>query len=183
MIEEDLPLAESIEWRLSDAYWNSNGTAGFVKNEVPFTVTSSGTLSADAARLLFLNCCEHEPTGHLEVLEFCAGTGLFARLFLDEFARLCEREGKAFHRQLTYYVTDRSQISIEQWKTLSLFDGLPAVPAWPTRSNLSTSVPQRVCGVSAGCVRCSATTHSIPCRRRSCARGKAGPRSSACAPT
>jgi tetratricopeptide (TPR) repeat protein len=164
MIEEDRPLAESIEWRLSDAYWNSNGTAGFVRNEVPFTVTSSGTLSADAARLLFMNCCENEPDGRIEVLEVCAGTGLFARLFLDEFARLCEREGKSFHRQVAYYVTDRSQISIEEWKKLSLFDGQPAVPAWADALDpldLRTAEgPRRLSGLRA--VFCNYALDSLP---------------------
>jgi tetratricopeptide (TPR) repeat protein len=164
MLEDDRPLTESIEWRLSETYWNTHGTAGFVQSEVPYTVTSSGTLSANAARLLFHNCCEHEPSEPIELLEVGAGTGLFARLFLDEFARLCERENKPFHRRVVYYVTDRSQRSIDQWKTLGLFDGLPAVPAWADAlAPLEVGTPEgtrRLAGLRA--VFCNYSLDSLP---------------------
>jgi hypothetical protein len=129
LIEEDRPVTECLEWRLSELYWNTVGTRGFVSNEVPYTVTSSGTLSANAARLLFAVSLEHPPEPRLEVLEIGSGTGLFARLFLDEFARLCEQAGQSWHRQITYYVTDRSPRSLEQWNELRLFDALPVVVA------------------------------------------------------
>lgn len=164
LIEEDRPLTESIEWRLSEAYWNTHGTAGFVQSEIPYTVTSSGTLSASAARLLFLNCCAHAPGGTIEVLEVGSGTGLFARLFLDEFARLCEREGKPFHRQMVYYVTDRSRRSLDQWKELALFEGLPAVPAWADALEpldiRTPEGPKRLAGLRA--VFCNYSLDSLP---------------------
>jgi len=105
LIEDYRPLTESLEWRLSELYWNTAGTTGFVQSEIPYS-TSSGALSANAARLLFANCREHPAEGALEVLEIGAGTGLFARLLLLEFTKLCEAEGKDYHRQLRYYVTD-----------------------------------------------------------------------------
>ena len=129
LIEDARPITECLEWRLSESYWKEDGTRGFVRGEVPYTITSSGTLSANAARLLFAACTEHPPQGPFDVLEIGAGTGLFARLFLDEFARLCEHAGAPWYQQLTYFVTDRSMTSIEQWRQHQLFDGHPAVPA------------------------------------------------------
>ena len=164
MIEEDRPLTESVEWRLSESYWNTHGTTGFVQNEIPYTVTSSGALSANAARLLFLNCCVRAPSGPVEVLEVGAGTGLFARLFLDEFARICERENKPFHRQMVYYVTDRSRRSLAQWAELNLFEGLPVVTAWADALDpleiRTTEGPRRLTGLRA--VFCNYSLDSLP---------------------
>ncbi len=127
LIEESRPLAQSLEWRLSELYWNTDGTRGFVQNEIPYTITSSGTLSANAARLLFANCNEHPPEKPFEVLEIGSGTGLFARLMLEEFQRLCQQHGKPYFGQITYCVTDRSPRSREQWAAAGLFDGWPAL--------------------------------------------------------
>jgi tetratricopeptide (TPR) repeat protein len=129
LIEEARPITECLEWRLSELYWNDDGTGGFVRGEVPYTITSSGTLSANAAKLLFAACAEHPPEDRLDVLEIGAGTGLFARLFLDEFARLCQREGTSWHQRLTYFVTDRSPRSLDEWRQHGLFDGHPVVTA------------------------------------------------------
>lgn len=130
LIEEDRPLAESLEWRLSELYWDTDGTSGFVQNRIPYTITSSGALSANAAQLLFANCSEYPPEGRLELLEIGAGTGLFARLFLDEFRRICETHRKPFFEQAVFYVSDRSRRSRDQWAELGLFTGWPVVPAY-----------------------------------------------------
>ena len=130
LIEEDRPLAESLEWRLSELYWNSYGTTGFIQNQIPYTITSSGALSANAAQLLYANCCENPPQGKFELLEIGSGTGLFARLFLEDFRRLCQANAKPFFDQLLFYVTDRSRASIDQWNQFGLFQGLPAVAAF-----------------------------------------------------
>ena len=130
LIEEDRPLAESLEWRLSELYWNSYGTKGFIESRIPYTITSSGALSANVAQLLYANCCEHPPEDKLELLEIGSGTGLFARLFLEEFRKLCQAHGKPFFAQIVFYVTDRSRTSIEQWDKFGLFTGLPAVAGY-----------------------------------------------------
>lgn len=164
LIEDERPLTESLEWKLSELYWNLNGTHGFVESRIPYTITSSGTLSANAARLLFANCCEHPPEGGLTVLETGAGTGLFARLFIEEFARICSQAGKPFAGQLRYYVTDRSCKSREQWRELALFGGLPAVEGLadacdPLAVQTADGV-ERIAGVRA--VFCNYSLDSLP---------------------
>lgn len=126
-VEDFRPLTECLEWRLSELYWNTAGIGGFVRNEVPYTITSSGALSTQAAALLFSNCLEYRPPGPLGVLEIGAGTGLFARLFLEEFRRLCSASGVDFFSRLTYYVTDRSPESVDQWRQAGIFNDLPVI--------------------------------------------------------
>src|SRR6188768_1387907 len=128
IVEEFRPVAESLEWRLSEQYWLTAGTRGFIDESVPYSSTSGGALSQDAAALLLANCQENPPDGPLVVLELCAGSGLFARLFLDAFRRLCAEGGERFDEQLIYYVTDRSPSTVAHWKERNLFEGTKAVP-------------------------------------------------------
>jgi len=129
LVEDFCPVAESLEWRLSEQYWMTAGTRGFVEESVPYSSTSGGALSQDAAALLLVNCRENPPVGTMVVLELCAGTGLFARLFLDAFERLCVEAGESFHEQLVYYVTDRSPATVAQWKESGVFEGTRAIAA------------------------------------------------------
>jgi hypothetical protein len=127
LVEDFRPLAESLDWRLAEQFWINSGTRGFVEEAVPYSSTSGGALSQEAAALLLVNCQENRPEGPIVVLELCAGTGLFARLFLEAFQRLCAEAGEQFHEQLIYYVTDRSPATVAHWKDLELFSGTRAV--------------------------------------------------------
>ena len=127
LLEDFRPVAECLEWRLSQNHWHNTGTTSFTNSEVPYAITSSGTLSTQAARVLFANCIEAPPTGKILVLETGAGTGMFAKFFLDEFERLCSNSGHPFASQIVYYVTDGSLQAVEQWKRLGIFDGKSAV--------------------------------------------------------
>src|ERR1700737_810598 len=86
IIQEFRPLVQSLEWQLSDLYWDNDGEAPFIPRQRPFIINNSGRLSEDAAALLFANCLE-KPAGAdpIRVLELGAGTGLFARYFLNAF--------------------------------------------------------------------------------------------------
>lgn len=127
VVEDYRPVSECLEWRLSEEYWRNTGTVSFTRSEVPYTITNSGTLSAQAALLLHANCLEARPKGKIQVLETGAGTGMFARLFLEEFERLCSNSGHPFYSRITYYVTDDSEESVKQWRQLGIFEDKPAV--------------------------------------------------------
>ncbi len=129
LVEDFCPVTESLDWRLSEQFWMTAGTRGFIADTVPYSSTSGGALSQDAAALLLANCQENRPVGPVVVLELCAGTGLFARLFLEAFRRLCAEAGERFDEELVYYVTDRSPVTVAQWKEFGVFDGTRAVPA------------------------------------------------------
>jgi tetratricopeptide (TPR) repeat protein len=55
------------------------------------------------------------------VLEIGAGTGLFARYFLDAFRGLCQQEGRDFYGRLLYFASDRSRRTVDQWAERELF--------------------------------------------------------------
>ncbi len=122
MLHDFLPLAEGLEWRLAEAHWLANGVSSFVDGRVPYLVNNDGRLSADAAAVLFANCLERPPEEDgIAVLEVGAGTGLFARYFLDEFRSLCQGEARDFYQRLTYVITDGSPATVEFWIANGVF--------------------------------------------------------------
>lgn len=122
LVEEYQPLAKSLEWQLADLHWTREGVFAFIDSNVPYLVTNNGRVAADAAALLFASCLEPGAgCERIAVLELGAGTGLFARYFLDEFRLLCERESRDFYQRLAYYVTDGSPATVEQWREREIF--------------------------------------------------------------
>jgi tetratricopeptide (TPR) repeat protein len=124
VIEEFQPLYRCLESRLADCYWSRAGVLPFAEGEVPFLVNNSGRLSENAALVLFANCVETNPQD-IAVIELGAGTGLFARYFLDSFRAICEREQKDYYDRLTYVVTDGSQATIDHWRERDVFAAHP----------------------------------------------------------
>jgi tetratricopeptide (TPR) repeat protein len=122
VLEDYRPLPLNLEWRLSELHWIREGVAPFIRNDVPYHVNNNGRASADAARVLFASCLD-VPSGDdpLLVLEVGAGSGLFARYFLDEFRDLCRRHGHDFYDRLRFHVTDRSPGSVKYWSEHGVF--------------------------------------------------------------
>jgi tetratricopeptide (TPR) repeat protein len=121
VIEDFTPLTRSLAWRLAEQFWATSGVAPFVGNEVPFVVTSNGRLSEDAAAVLLANCLDAPPADRIIVLELGAGSGLFARYFLDAFRAMATETGSDFYDRLTYCVSDGSARSVAQWTECGLF--------------------------------------------------------------
>jgi hypothetical protein len=86
ILEDFQPVTECLEWRLAEHQWSTRGLLPFVDGEVPFWINNTGRLSEDAAVLLFTLCEDAAlVTDEIRVVEFGAGTGLFARYLLDDF--------------------------------------------------------------------------------------------------
>ena len=118
------PLYESLEWKLSSHYWREAGLLPFLENSVPYVVNNSGRLSENAAVLLFENLEEHPPKGGTVVaVELGAGSGLFAKLFLDAFRDICRDQNRDHYDRLTYVVSDRSPSTAEHWRQRNMFEG------------------------------------------------------------
>jgi hypothetical protein len=126
VIEDFRPLCESLEWDLAAAYWERTGVLPFVGNSVPYLINNNGRPSEQAAAVLFAACSERDDAGApVVVLEVGAGSGLFARYFLDAFRALCSAEHADFYNHLTYLVTDRARQTVEQWVERDLFGAHP----------------------------------------------------------
>jgi tetratricopeptide (TPR) repeat protein len=115
-------VSESLEWELSQLHWNRTGLLPFLDSDVPFVVNNTGRLSEHAAVLFFANCIEVDDGGAFVVLELGAGTGLFAKYFLDTFQAICLQEQRDFYDRLLFLVSDRSPRTIEQWHERGQFD-------------------------------------------------------------
>jgi tetratricopeptide (TPR) repeat protein len=115
VIQDFVPLAQSLEWELGQQYLRERGNKAFISDAspVPFVINNDGTLSRNAAELLFTSLAEAEQAGTLEpdihVLELGIGVGLFARFFLDHFRDICAKAKKDFYTRLTYIAADKSQ--------------------------------------------------------------------------
>jgi tetratricopeptide (TPR) repeat protein len=109
-------------WQDTREHWRRQGVQPFVNGEVPYFVTNNGRLSEDTAQVYFANCREHPPAGPHTILELGAGTGLFARFFLDAFRDLCRAESVPFYDSLTYVVTDASEATCRYWAECGIFD-------------------------------------------------------------
>lgn len=122
VLQDFRPLTESLEWELSVVHWRQEGLLPFIEDDVPFLINNSGLLSEHVAALLFANCVEAPSDGPIRVLELGAGTGLFARYLLDAFEEVCRQEGTDFYDRLTYYVSDSSARTVEQWTERHQFE-------------------------------------------------------------
>jgi tetratricopeptide (TPR) repeat protein len=115
VIQDFVPLADSLEWNLGQEYLRQRGNKAFLSDAtpVPFIVNNDGTLSRNAAEVFFASLLDAEERGPLEkdlfVLELGIGVGLFARFFLDAFRDLCRAHHKDWYGRLTYIAADRSQ--------------------------------------------------------------------------
>jgi hypothetical protein len=93
IVQDYVPLSDSLEWQLGQAYLKDRGSAAFTAdaNPVPYVVNNSGELSCNAAEVFF-ESLEARGEGREEediyVLELGIGVGLFARFFLDRFRDL-----------------------------------------------------------------------------------------------
>jgi len=122
MLQDFCPLANSLQWQLATAYWDQQGLQPFVTGQVPYVINNNGWASEQAAQVLFANCSETIGLpNRIALLELGAGLGLFAKLFLDAFKQLCTRHNRDFYSRLTYFITDQSPTTIQQWTKHGLF--------------------------------------------------------------
>lgn len=114
VIQDFVPLADSIEWNLGQEYLRQRGNKAFLSDSmpIPFLINNDGTLSRNAAEVFFASLQDAEEMGPLEdelfVLELGIGVGLFARYFLDAFRDLCTQHQNDYYDRLCYIAADRS---------------------------------------------------------------------------
>jgi tetratricopeptide (TPR) repeat protein len=115
VIQDFVPLADSLEWELGQQYLRERGNKAFISDAspIPFVINNDGTLSRNAAEVFYASLVEADTEGTLEpqifVLELGIGVGLFARFFLDHFQELCAKHKKNYYKRLCYVAADRSE--------------------------------------------------------------------------
>ena len=114
-LEEFGPIWNSARLRLGRASWGTSGLEPFLTHAVPYTGTSSGRLSEDAVRVFLASAGQRDD---YRVLELGAGSGVFAKLFLDHLRNLAP---DVYHRT-TYVVTDASQSMLAAQDAHALLD-------------------------------------------------------------
>lgn len=144
LVEDLTTVSKSMGWRLGGQHWATAGTSAFSGGQVPYTITNDGHLSARAAALLLHHCRLYEPTGLIKVIELGAGTGLFAKFFLDEFKTLCGKSDQTYYDRLAYVVTDFSATSVEDWQRHDVFHDHPDVVLFEQCDATDTNSLQRV---------------------------------------
>lgn len=81
---------------------------------MPFAATSGGQISCDAAAILFAALEQDAPrTGPIRCLELGPGTGLFAKLLLDDLRRRCAEHGRDYYDRLTLVLADSSRAMLD----------------------------------------------------------------------
>jgi tetratricopeptide (TPR) repeat protein len=95
------PVWSCARLKLSRAGWQGAGLEPFLTAAVPYASTSSGRLSEDAVDVVLAALPDR---AGLRILELGAGSGVFARLFLDALHRRAPGVYAASH----YLVTDGS---------------------------------------------------------------------------
>src|SRR5216117_3384522 len=81
VVQDFVPLAESLEWELGQQYLRQRGNKAFLSDAspVPFVVNNDGALSRNAAEVFFAYLVAAEKEGQLEgeifVLELGIGVG------------------------------------------------------------------------------------------------------------
>jgi hypothetical protein len=75
VIQDFVPLAESLEWKLGQQYLRERGNKAFISDAspVPFVINNDGALSRNAAEVFFASLVEAEKAAPLELEIFVLG--------------------------------------------------------------------------------------------------------------
>jgi tetratricopeptide (TPR) repeat protein len=122
VVEEKRPFAESLIWRLQEAYFRERGVAAWRQGEVPHYVTSNPTIANSYAEIVFAfrrdddraapGAADNEP---LTICELGAGSGRFAFYFLKRLLHLCQQSAVA-PQSFRYVLTDAAEDNLEFWR-------------------------------------------------------------------
>ena len=105
-VESFQPIWNSAAMRIARSAWADCGLEVFLQMDVPYGATSSGRLSDDAVQLLLETGPKPSPCRFLEI---GAGSGVFAKLFLDAL----KAQAPEIYENCTYLVTDGSAKMLE----------------------------------------------------------------------
>jgi len=110
-LQAAVPYEQSLLWELHRQYYLAAGAQAFLKQEVPYNISSNPCLAAQAVRLLLASLPDGpaEAPETLEILELGAGLGIFALNFLQAL----QHQAPALAAQTRYWLTDFSLTGLQ----------------------------------------------------------------------
>jgi tetratricopeptide (TPR) repeat protein len=126
VLETDVPLSQSVIWRLQRDFYAQRGLKAWTEDLVPSYITNNPFISEIYARIVagFIDDCMKPAQGEsrllsrehpLRILELGAGTGKFSYLFLRKLTALLKTHNVPLHL-VRYYMTDTSEGLIAEWR-------------------------------------------------------------------
>ena len=126
ILETDVPLSQSLIWRLQRKFYEQRGLKVWTEDRVPEYITNNPFIAEIYSRIVFnfLSECmiaakkesrlltKDHP---LRILELGAGHGKFCFLFLSQLSPLLRDRGIP-EETVRYCMTDCSEASIESWR-------------------------------------------------------------------
>jgi tetratricopeptide (TPR) repeat protein len=127
VLETDVPLSQSVIWRLQENFYAQRGIKAWTVDMVPSYITNNPFISEIYAQIVagyVCDCMEQSrkelqpllsPENPLRILELGAGTGKFSCLFLRKITGLLQ-EKKIPPRTVRYCMADCSENLIDEWR-------------------------------------------------------------------
>jgi hypothetical protein len=124
-LETDVPLSQSVIWRLQRDFYVQRGLKAWTEDMVPSYITNNPFIAeiyAEIVAAFLVDCMEPawgesrplSPENPLRIVELGAGTGKFSYLFLRKITALLRARNIA-PRILRYCMTDCSESLIADW--------------------------------------------------------------------
>ncbi len=116
VLESDVPLSQSMVWRLQRTFYSDQGIEAWSRSRVPQSVTTSPITARAYARVVFGFWRDIQtsldPSQPVYIVELGAGSGRFAYRFLKALSTLVE----PFEGRFVYVMTDASASVLDFWR-------------------------------------------------------------------
>jgi tetratricopeptide (TPR) repeat protein len=126
VLETDVPLSQSLIWRLQREFYAQRGLKAWTEDLVPSYITNNPFIAEIYAEIVagFIFDCMNlpqkgsrplSPDNPLRILELGAGTGKFSYLFLRKLTTLLQA-GKIPPQMVRYSMADCSESLLAEWR-------------------------------------------------------------------
>jgi tetratricopeptide (TPR) repeat protein len=124
VLETDVPLSQSLIWRLQRDFYAQRGLKAWTEDLVPSYITNNPLIAETYAQIVagFVSDCMHQaqhaplsPHNPLRILELGAGTGKFSYLFLRKLTALLQARSIA-PQSVRYCMADCSESLLADWR-------------------------------------------------------------------
>ncbi|MDF2908361.1 MAG: hypothetical protein K0R34_3682, partial [Herbinix sp.] len=120
ILEADMPLSESMVWKLQSDFYANQGPEAWIKGIVPQYITTNPYIANLYAKIVFGYCrdlaaCEgFDKNSTIYLLELAAGIGRFTYTFLKRFSHLLEQSSLK-RLKFKYIISDFAEQNVTYW--------------------------------------------------------------------